>query len=529
MTVKKIAFDHVTAFTNRDIAYQNTPAIFQDFYAFSPDINGLKMAIAERKKYAIDRLSLHAEIKRQYAGHRPSVLQEKNIESLLNDNTFTVTTAHQPALFGGPMYYIYKIISVINLAESLSKSTSQTIIPVFINGSEDHDFEEVNHFTVFGKDLSWDNFQGGPVGRYSTEGLSEIIDSAATILGDKPDALHIIDVLKKSLNSATNYNGFVFNFVNALFKEWGLLVINMDNKAFKAIFAPVMKEELVHQPSAELIRKTQTRLHELGFAEQAHARDINLFYMKDGLRERIVKEASSYTINNTALQFSETSILKELNDHPENFSPNVVMRPLYEEAILPNIAYIGGGGELAYWLERKDQFRHFAIFFPCLIRRNSALIVSKSQAGLLAKLSLSIDDLFLQEDRLIDKYLSLNTEIELNAYEEIKLVEAAFETLKTKAKAADKTLEAFVEGEKNKVLKQVEQIESRIKRSLKKNEEVALNQLKTVQQKLFPQNGLQERTDNFMQYYTSMGGEFISLLKNELDPLDKDFIVITED
>jgi bacillithiol synthase len=529
MIVKKIAFDTVSAFSLRDITYQNTPAVFHDFYAFNPDINGLKMAIEERKKYAVDRLILQTEIRKQYEGQILSPLQEKNIDAIIDANSLTVVTAHQPVLFGGPMYYIYKIISVINLADKLTESTPHKIIPVFINGSEDHDFEEVNHFTIFGKKMSWAHFQGGPVGRYKTEGLSEIVDAVAAVLGNNPHAEKITRILNASLYKVANYNGFVFNFINALFKEWGLLVLNMDNPAFKSVFAPIMEEELLRRPSADLIRQAQSKLHDLGFGEQAYAREINLFYMKDGLRERIIQEGEHYSINNTEIKFSESSILDELKHHPENFSPNVIMRPLYEEAILPNIAYIGGGGELAYWLERKEQFKFFNVFFPCLIRRNSALIISKSQAQTLAKFNLSVDDLFLKEDRLIDKYLTANTALELNADAEVNHIETAFDSLKVKASTADKTLEAFVEGEKNKALKQIEQIESRIKRSHKKNEETAINQLKNIQQKLFPQNGLQERSDNFIQYYNNTGYDILKVLKKELDPLHKEFVIIVED
>jgi bacillithiol synthase len=529
MNVKKIAFDNVSAFSNRDTTYQLKPHVFQDFYAYAPDEEGLKLAIKDRSKYPVNRQVLHDEIMRQYAGTELTPIQEKNIAALKNENTFTAITAHQPALFGGPMYYIYKIISVINLAEQLTANTSSNIVPVFINGSEDHDFEEVNHFNLFGKSMAWDNYQGGPVGRYKVDGLKDIIDTITPILGSGPHAQKMIAFLNDALAAAKDYNGFVFHFVNELFKDWGLVVVNMDNPVFKSLFVPIMQAELLHQPSAEIIRNTQQKISELGYSEQAFARDINLFYMKDGLRERIVKENNTYTVNNTSITFTEEAIIDELNKHPEHFSPNVVMRPMYEEAVMPNIAYIGGGGELAYWLERKSQFEHFNVFFPCLIRRDSVLMVSKAQAHTLAKLDIDIEDMFLHEDRLTDIYLNKNVAIDLTSDEEIKLIVSAFDLLKTKAYNADKTLGAFVDGEKNKTLKVIEQIEARIKRSLKKNEETSINQLKSLKQKLFPNNGLQERTDNFMQYYNTMGDQLFEVLKKELNPLDKSFKIIIEE
>lgn len=529
MILKKIGFDHVAAFSNRDITYQLKPNVFEAFCAYAPDEDGLKKAIAERSNYPVNRQVLFDEIMRQYASVKLTSIQEKNIASLKSENTFTAITAHQPALFGGPMYYIYKIISVINLAEHLSATSSKHIVPVFINGSEDHDFDEVNHFSIFGKTMTWDNHQGGPVGRYKVDGLKNIIDTITPILGTGLHAQKMIALLNDALAVSKDYNGFVFNFVNDLFKEWGLIVVNMDSPAFKTLFAPIMQAELIHQSSAAIIRGTQQKISELGYSEQAFARDINLFYMKDGLRERIVKEDEIYSVNNTNITFTQDAILAELSAHPEHFSPNVIMRPMFEEAVMPNIAYIGGGGELAYWLERKSQFEHFNIFFPCLIRRDSVLMVSKAQATTLAKLNIDIEDMFLHEDRLTDLYLNKNVAIDLNTDEEAKLITQAFDLLRTKAYDADKTLEPFVDGEKNKTIKVIEQIEARIKRSLKKNEETALNQLKTLKQKLFPNNGLQERTDNFMQYYNTMGDQLFDVLKKELNPLDKNFKIIIEE
>ncbi len=528
MNITKIEFDKVSAFANRDIKYQVNPEYFKDFIQFYPDLDGLKKALSERNKFPINREILHTTIAGQYKNTVPSKLQLDNIEALKLENTFTVITAHQPSLFCGTMYYIYKIFSAINLAETLTKETGHKVIPIFINGSEDHDFDEVKGINIFNKRLEWSHDSGGPVGRYSLDGIAELIFEVATILGENDNANKIIEQLNNSLKSAHNYNNFVFNFVNELFKNYGLIVVNMDDPAFKKLFIPIMQDELINQVSISHVKSTQQKLESIGISQQAHARDINLFYMLDGFRERIIKEGDAYIINNSELKFSEAEILAELHSHPERFSPNVIMRPLYEEVIFPNLAYIGGGGELAYWLERKAQFDYFKVFFPVLVRRNSALFITANQSKSINKLSVKIPDLFNDEDSLINTYLNANTDIELNTLEEIESINQAFDKLKTKATAADKTLTDFVEGEKNKVVKQIEQIESRIKRSLKKNEETSLNQLKNLRTKLFPNNGLQERHDNFLQFYSLWGNDFFETLKAELNPLDKNFVIIEE-
>ncbi len=529
MQKKLIPFNEVVSFTQRDILYQTEVEKFEKFIEYKNDLDGLKEAIENRKKFPVDRHTLYNQIKSQYAKFTLDQSQSVNLEALLSDDTYTVITAHQPSLLTGPLYFIYKIISAINLTKTLSEETDKNIIPIFILGSEDHDIEEVNHFNLFGKKITWESNQGGPVGRYKLDELDNVISQTKEILGQSENAQKLIEAIESAKSNSTNFNEFTIDFVNSFFKRFGLLVVNTDNPAFKKLFVDKMKQELLEQKSISIIQQTQEGLNTLGFSPQAHARDINLFYMQDGMRERIVFEDNAYKVLNTNLAFSQEEIIRLLETEPEKFSPNVVMRPLYQETIFPNIAYIGGGGELAYWLERKEQFTAFNTFYPCLIRRNSAAIMKRSQMYMLDKFNLTLNNIFSPEDQLINLYLNNNTEIELSTKEELDQLKSIFDTLKSKAYTADKSLESFVESEHTKAIKQIEQIESRIKRAIKKNEETSLNQLKNLKTKLFPgANGLQERSDNFMSFYLTHGEKLFDILLENLNPLDKNFVVLVE-
>ena len=182
---------------------------------------------------------------------------------------------------------------------------------------------------------------------------------------------------------------------------------------------------------------------------------------------------------------------------------------------------------MAYWLERKDQFEHFGVFFPVLIRRDSLLWISTAQINALDKLNLHWRDLFMEEDNLVDKYIRHAASFDIALEEEAAAIEAIFISIKSKAFGADKSLESFVEAEKVKMIKVVEHIEQRIKRALKKNEETSVNQIKNLKSKLFPNNGLQERHDNFIQFYLSLGPSFMEKLKEVCHPMKTEFIVIT--
>jgi bacillithiol synthase len=527
--IKKLDFSKVTSFTDRDIKYQVDPVFFNSFISQLPTEEGLISAIDRRSNFPIDRPALVAELKSQYNLISPSPLQAANLDSLLEETTFSVITAHQPSLFTGPLYFIYKIFSTINLAERLSNRSGRKIVPVFILGSEDHDFEEVNFANVFNKKIIWETDQSGPVGRFQIDNLPSVIEELNAILGESDNAIFIKKALSISLENAKNYNQFVFKLLNQLFGKYGLIIVNMDNPSFKKIFSKVLTEEILHQKSVGYINETQAQLASLGYSSQAHARDINVFYMQDGLRERIIKEDGNYKVNNTSIQFSESEMIEELNTNPENFSPNVALRPLYQESIWPNIAYIGGGGELAYWLERKTQFEAFNVFFPVLVRRNSALILKRNQQETIGKLGLDLDSFFSHEDNIINTYLQNITAEEWTVESELAQISKIFDSLKAKAMEADKSMGSFVEAEQTKTIKQIEQIESRIKRAYKKNEETAVNQIKNIKYKLFPNNGLQERVDNFLNFYINHGDTFFDELKEILDPLAKEFIILSEE
>jgi bacillithiol biosynthesis cysteine-adding enzyme BshC len=246
------------------------------------------------------------------------------------------------------------------------------------------------------------------------------------------------------------------------------------------------------------------------------------------MRERIELENGVYSVVNTDLTFTESALLEELEAHPERFSPNVVMRPLYQESILPNLAYIGGGGELAYWLERKRQFEHFGINFPMLVRRNSVVWIDGNSAKRMEKLGLDLNALLGDTEDLVKTWVHEKSEQELSLSAEKQALSKLFESIVQKAEATDPTLAGAVKAEEARQIKSLEQLEVRLVRAQKQRFETEINQLRGLKEKLFPGNGLQERYDNFIPHYLRNGETFFDVLLENLDPLRTDLIVIQE-
>lgn len=505
-------------FSKTFLDYLNGNPALSEFYSSSPSPENFSAQICQKSFTEEKRQLLVAALEEQYRPLQVLKAVEENISALLKPNTYTVTTGHQLNIFGGPLYFIYKIITTINTAKALNqKDPNHRIVPIFWMASEDHDFEEINHFNLFGKTWKWESSQKGAVGRFKPEGIETILDSL-------PEKIPLFEKAYKTyptLSAATRF------FVNELFGKDGLVIIDADDPALKKEFSSIMKDEVLHQSSHKLVEKSSAALEAKGYEAQVHAREINLFYLETNLRERIVREKDHYKVHGTDIRFTEKELLEKIEKEPEKFSPNVILRPVYQECILPNLAYIGGPAEVIYWLQLKAVFEYHQIPFPVLMPRNFALYLNKNNLGKLSKLSLTIQDLFVSADTLKNNYLIKITEAEFKLDQEQEKFKSIFSEIKAKAAIIDKTMEAAVMAEQQKTLKILEDLEKKLKKAEERKNETVLTQLLNLKEKLFPGGGLQERTDNFLSFYLN-DPEFLTHLEKTFDPFNYSFYLLSE-
>lgn len=526
------SYQDIDYLSGSDKAFAAADPQLRTFYKYDVTLAAFAQVMADKAQDNTPRAALVEALRAQYADVPTSDAVRNNIEKLLDAQTFTVTTAHQPSLFMGPLYYVYKIVSAINLATQLKAAyPAQEFVPVFWVGSEDHDFEEINHIHLFNKTLTWTHPDpSGPAGALRTDDLQAAVAELIDILGEGDTAQALAAIVRRCYAPGQDYAQAAMAFTDAIFQQYGLVVVLSSSAELKRLFVPMMREEILNRPSQALVEQEQARKVAAGWGAQAFAREINLFYMEAGSRERIVYEAPIYKVLNRDLAFTEAEILAELAAHPERFSPNVVMRPLYQELLLPNLCYIGGGGELAYWMERMPQFEHFGLNFPMLMRRNSVLWIDQGAAKKMEKLHLSIADLFQETEELIKAYVREHTQEELNLAPEKEVVQRAFDRVIERAISINPNLDKPVMGELTKILNALDKLESKLVSAEKKNFETAINQIRALKSKLFPRDGLglQERHDNFIPFYIKHGAGFIDALVQHLDPLNKDFLILTE-
>ncbi|SHJ53937.1 bacillithiol biosynthesis cysteine-adding enzyme BshC [Aquimarina spongiae] len=524
-----IPFKETNYFSTLICDYLDQKPELQSLYHRFPKISEFEDQIKEKQDSfsSQHRAVLVNALQRQYKGNDCSEETKENLELLTRSTTFTVTTGHQLNLFTGPLYFLYKIVSAINLAKELKeKYQNYDFVPVYWMATEDHDFDEINYFNLFGKKIQWNRKDGGAVGVFDTKGLDKVFEVFASEIGTSINADYLKSLFKKAylehetLTQATRF------LANELFASYGLVIIDGDDSELKQLFVPYMEKELIEKTAYEQVTPQTETLKELGYKVQVNPREINLFYLDKGIRERIVEEEGAYLVNETDIKWTEKELLQELKDYPERFSPNVIMRPLYQEVILPNLCYIGGGGELAYWLELKKYFETVAIPFPMLLLRNSVLIQTEKQAAKIKKLDVSDKELFLKQHELINRKVRRISNIDINFDPQRQHLKAQFEEMYALAKQTDVTFLNAVKAQEIKQLKGLDVLENRLLKAQKRKLSDQVKRVMVLQNELFPNQSLQERTVNFSEMYLEYGAQLIPTLIEYLHPLDGEFTIL---
>ena len=508
----------------------------RDYVPYTPNLEGIKKAIQQRKFSAIQRQALVSVLENQY--HVLGTIKEEknttafekvqaNIGLLKNDNCFAVTTAHQPNLFTGPLYFFYKIIHVIKLAAELKAQFPENdFVPLYYMGSEDADLAEVGSYNIDGAKHQWKTKQTGAIGRMLVDDhLLQLLQNLEGYWTVKPDGKEALAIIKSAYKKGNTINQSTLQMVHLFFGQYGLVVVQPDDAKLKSLFVEVMQKELTTQFSHIAIQPTLKSLSE-NYHVQSEGRAINLFYLKDATRNRIEKTGELFSVVDTNIQFTQAEIIQELQAHPDRFSPNVILRGAYQETIIPSVVFVGGGGELAYWMELKNVFEQAGVDYPVIILRNSFLFINDKQAKQWASLEFNIEALFNSIQALEIAFVKTQSVENLALTEHIASLTDLYkviqqDVIKIDSSLGDHALNLSVQAQKKLAL-----LEKKMIRAEKRKQHTSLARIHSIKSELFPDNNLQERVENFSNWIGDFGWSWVEAILNNSNSVDASFTIV---
>lgn len=528
MHVERIAYSQTARFAAPVLDHLANDPFIREFLELPADMDGLAKAAAARTFDPHHREVLCDALEQQHAGTDIHDAVRSNLRKLRDPRCLTITTGHQLCLFSGPLYVPYKILNAIRLARDAEARLQRPVVPVFWMASEDHDAAEVDHATLNGERIRWAGATGGAVGRMKLVGVAAQVEAAIAALGVGTDASTVAQMLRDAYREDHTLAEATRHFFHALFGRFGLVILDGDDPALKGLFAPTMEEELLNQVTQRCVAYADARIAER-YAVQAHAREINLFHLRPGHRSRIVLEGEHYQVLDDGPRWSLDELLHEVRSRPQNFSPNVLLRPVYQESVLPNIAYIGGGGELAYWLQLRWSFQALRIPMPVVFLRTSAATISAKHLAQWRALQLAPQELFRPLDRTKAAVACREVDHRTDLTAEGKALATFYADLRNVAAKADPSLVGSVEARWQQALHGLERVERGLVRAAKRQQAEALQRMDRIHLALFPGGGLQERTENILPTLAAHGLDRLNELLEALDPLDPTFALIVED
>ena len=472
------------------------------------------------------RKILQTHFDNQYKDISLSESLKENINLLGEENTFTITTGQQLTLLGGPAFFFYKIIHCISLTKKLKENYPEfNFIPVFWLASEDHDKEEISETTIFNQLFRWENDFTGATGEFQLDDNFQNIKNSIKDFFSNNEECEIVKHLNK-FQGETLSKAFI-SFLTSIFQDYGLLVLDANSPILKKELATIIKNEINEFSTFKNVSETDARLMGLGIKSQAKIQEVNFFKLDKGQRLKINNSEKKFFIANE--EVSKEQLLREINTNAESFSPNVFLRPLYQEMILPNLAYIGGPGELSYWLQLKSNFDFYKTPFPLLVNRLSLYVIDSTIEKKMKNFSFSVLDFINTSfEELKKKFLASTQDFENLNWEE---TESELETIHLKLKeiyqGSTPEIGSFLESEWKNIEKSVEKIKSKLQKQLASKHDIGIKQIEQIKLKLFPNSISQERFYHFFTFCPDGSLKLVSELIQDIDPFNSDILVIT--
>jgi bacillithiol synthase len=515
-----LSFNSSGVFSSWLVKLAENDASLKPFVSGFNNLECVKELISKKKYPAQFRKILTETLKNQYQEIEINEAEKNSLHKIAQEETYTVTTGHQLSFSAGPLYFVLKAIHTISLAQEIENKLGISIVPIFWMADEDHDFNEINHLYFYNSKIGAQDLELNkiPAAYFNTE----IFEEAIYLITEKwgGNHLEIIAEIKNIYSTKTNLSEATLKIIHLLFGRFGMLALSANNKDIKKLGTDLFFQEFKERFVFSTVKETSSNLVSQNIIPenklQAKARPINFFYFESGIRNKVDVENGKVVLGNGKEYFTD-EFENLIQNEPENISPNVFFRPLFQELILPNLAYIGGGAEVSYWLQLSNCFKAAQIQMPMIIQRNSVLPIERKLFEKFISLGFVTSDLLKNSLELVKSFLDKNSEDISLEYQKDEISKTFVQILE-RAKTVDLTLQGTVEAEKVKVLSGISNLEQKINKAQKLKFEQQIKQIQKISDRIKPQGILNERVDSGIQYLSKNGTVFIDDLLEIAEP-----------
>ena len=531
MLIKKINIKD-TPFSSELVRDYIESEKLNSFFSYKNQLDNYKNIIKKRSSFPLKKRDLlYNVLNSQYNGISDIGSVLESIEKLKNKNTFTVTTGHQLCLNTGPLYFIYKILHTIKLCVELSKTHKEfNFIPVFWMASEDHDFQEIKSFETYSNKYQIAcSDSGSCTGKIKPLYITKILEEINNNFDGKPFKNDIYDLFASSYSKNLSLAESTRKIVHTLFKDYGLVIIDADDKEFKKSFKKYFIDEVENFSTYSFVSKTNkklTKLYRNKIKIQVNPRDLNLFFINNKKRYRLTFSNGKYHLVGRNMSFEKCEIINKIKNNSEELSPNVLFRPLYQEFLLPNLSYVGGNAEISYWLQLKSLFKYHKISFPILVVRNSFILLNKRELESIKKYNIDIADFLDSRESFIQKIVKNNIENDISLVNEKNIIKNINKDLIKKIANIDTNLKTSIKSIEAKQISLMNLLEKKIIKSQKGKVKGIINTLEKIYNKIYPYGLFQERKINFSEFYSYKGKELIDIIYQSTSPFDNSINIV---
>jgi bacillithiol biosynthesis cysteine-adding enzyme BshC len=487
--------------------------LFRDYVAGAPavgpffdgarwDLDAVTEAAARTLRRLLPRAAL-AEILVRQQRERGAERAAAAAARIAEADTTAVVTGQQPALFGGPLYVLYKALAAQKLAATLEARRGRPVAPVFWVAGDDHDFAEVRATAVLDASGAVHELRyapgrepvGEPAARIALDDtIGALLEELAQRLPEGPHRDSALALLRECYRPGVSLASAFASLLARLLP--GLVVLDPTDPAFKALMRPVMERELDGSPTSRLAAEAGERLLAAGYHQQVPVRPgfLNLFLLAEGQRCALAQRDGVVEVRGTGRSYPAAEVARLLESDPAAFSPGALLRPLAQDAVLPTAAYVGGPAEIAYHAQVRPCYAAFGVPAPVLLPRPSVTLVEPAQARALAAEALTLPELQRDPEALVARWArEAHPQLEQAFERAQQAVDRELAAIAEQLAALDATLTGAAEAARGRALHPIEVLHEKALRALKKRDHLRGERIRRTRDALFPGGSWQER------------------------------------